>query len=77
MWEQRFKAYVCHKQWNKNSLDNDNFASNGFFKLLRCLQVIFLQDLAVLQPQFPTLPFFLYALFRGFNWAAFAKKGTS
>ncbi|KAK4217014.1 hypothetical protein QBC37DRAFT_415804 [Rhypophila decipiens] len=71
-WEQRFEARARRKRWIEGGLDNDDLAGDGFLKLLRHLRVVLLQDLAALQPQFPKLPFFSYAPFRGPDWAAFA-----
>ncbi|KAM7186580.1 Transcriptional activator of glycolytic enzymes domain containing protein [Rhypophila sp. PSN 637] len=73
-WEQRFEARARRKRWSEGGLDDDDLAGDGFLKLLRRLRVVLLQDLAALQPQFPTLPFFSYAPFRGPDWAAFAKS---
>lgn len=73
-WEQRFEARARRKRWSEGGLDDDDLAGDGFLKLLRRLRVVLLQDLAALQPQFPTLPFFSYAPFCGSDWAAFAKS---
>lgn len=73
-WEHRFEARTRRKQWCEGGLDDDDLAGDGFLKLMRRLRVVLLQDLAALQPQFPTLPFFSHAPFRGPDWAAFAKS---
>jgi hypothetical protein len=39
---------------------------------MRRLRTVFLQDFAVLQPRYPSLPFFVYALFYGLAWDEFA-----
>ncbi|KAK4119906.1 hypothetical protein N657DRAFT_626024 [Parathielavia appendiculata] len=39
---------------------------------MRRLRTVLLQDLAVLQPRFPSLPFFAYPPFSGPDWGAFA-----
>ena len=45
------------------SLDDDE-AGLAFLSLLERLRVIVLQDLAILQPDYPGLPFFSLLLFR-------------
>ncbi len=40
---------------------------------MRRLRIVLLQDLAVLQPRFPSLPFFSYAPFYGHEWEGFAR----
>jgi hypothetical protein len=39
---------------------------------MRRLRTVLLQDLAVLQPRYPSLPFYSYTPFRGPDWDAFA-----
>lgn len=39
---------------------------------MRRLRTVLLQDLAVLQPRYPSLPFYSYAPFIGLEWEAFA-----
>ena len=39
---------------------------------MRRLRTVLLQDLAVLQPRYPSLPFYSYAPFIGPEWEAFA-----
>jgi len=73
-WEQRFEACARRQRWSEGGLDDSDLAGDGFLKLLRRLRVVLLQDLAALQPQFPTLPFFSYAPFHGPDWAVFAKS---
>ncbi|KAF6525727.1 hypothetical protein HZS61_011522 [Fusarium oxysporum f. sp. conglutinans] len=49
-----------------------NLPANGFLKLMQRLRIVLLQDLAVLQPRYPSLPFFAYAPFNGPEWDEFA-----
>jgi len=72
-WELRFEARARRCQWAQGGLDDDDLAGDGFLKLMRRLRIVLLQDLAVLQPQFPSLPFFSYAPFHGNEWEAFAR----
>ena len=72
-WEPRFEARARRCQWAQGGLDEDDLAGDGFLKLLRRLRVVLLQDLAVLQPRFPSLPFFAYAPFYADEWEAFAQ----
>ena len=71
-WEPRFEARTRRRQWAQGGLDEDDLAGDGFLELLRRLRVVLLQDLAVLQPRFPSLPFFAHAPFCGEEWEAFA-----
>jgi Centromere DNA-binding protein complex CBF3 subunit, domain 2/Transcriptional activator of glycolytic enzymes len=71
-WEPRFEARACRQGWAQGGLDEDDLAADGFLKLLRRLRAVLLQDLAVLQPRYPSLPFFAHAPFRGPDWDAFA-----
>lgn len=72
-WELRFEARARCCQWAQGGLDDDDLAGDGFLKLMRRLRIVLLQDLAVLQPQFPSLPFFSYAPFHGNEWEGFAR----
>jgi hypothetical protein len=64
-WEARFEARARRCQWAQGGLDDDDLAGNSFLKLIKRLRTILLQDLAILQPRFPSLPFFSYAPFYG------------
>jgi hypothetical protein len=57
-WELRFEARASRKSWAQGGLDEDDLAADGFVKLMRRLRTVLLQDLAVLQPRYPSLPFF-------------------
>lgn len=70
-WEPRFEARACRKRWAQGGLDEDDLAADGFLKLMRRLRTVLLQDLAVLQPRFPSLPFFAYPPFSGPDWDEF------
>jgi Centromere DNA-binding protein complex CBF3 subunit, domain 2/Transcriptional activator of glycolytic enzymes len=71
-WEARFEARACRQTWAQGGLDEDDLAADGFLKLMRRLRLVLLQDLAVLQPRYPALPFFAYAPFCGPEWDGFA-----
>jgi hypothetical protein len=71
-WESRFEARACRRRWAQGGLDEDDLAADGFLKLLRRLRVVLLQDLAVLQPRYPGLPFFAHAPFYGPAWEGYA-----
>jgi hypothetical protein len=71
-WEPRFEARARRLSWAQGGLDEDDLAADGFLKLMRRLRTVLLQDLAVLQPRYPSLPFYSYAPFRGPDWDAFA-----
>ena len=62
-WEPRFAARACREGWAEGGLDKDDLAADGFIKLLQHLRKVLLQDLAVLQPRYPSLPFFAHAPF--------------
>ena len=72
-WEPRFEARSRRRRWAQGGLDEDDLAGDGFLKLMRRLRIVLLQDLAVLQPRFPSLPFFNHAPFHGREWDAFAR----
>jgi hypothetical protein len=71
-WEPRFEACARRQCWAEGGLDDDDLAADGFLKLMRRLRIVLLQDLAVLQPRYPSLPFFAYAPFNGPEWDEFA-----
>jgi hypothetical protein len=71
-WEARFEARARRCRWAQGGLDEDDLAGDGFLKLMRRLRIVLLQDLAVLQPRFPSLPFFSYPPFYGPEWDEFA-----
>ncbi len=76
-WEARFDARARRQRWAQGGLDDDHLAADGFVKLLRRLRIILLQDLAILQPRYPSLPFFNYAPFYGPDWDEFALVARS
>ncbi len=71
-WEPRFEARARRCNWAQGGLDENDLAADGFLKLMRHLRVVLLQDLAVLQPRYSTLPFFAHAPFYGPEWDEFA-----
>ncbi|KAJ9419296.1 hypothetical protein FOXG_06720 [Fusarium oxysporum f. sp. lycopersici 4287] len=71
-WEPRFEARARRQCSAEGGLDDDDLAADGFLKLMRRLRIVLLQDLAVLQPRYPSLPFFAYAPFNGPEWDEFA-----
>jgi hypothetical protein len=71
-WEPRFEARARRCSWAQGGLDEDDLAADGFLKLLRHLRVVLLQDLAVLQPRYPGLPFFAHAPFSTPEWKDYA-----
>ncbi|KAM4061819.1 centromere DNA-binding protein complex CBF3 subunit, domain 2 domain-containing protein [Hirsutella rhossiliensis] len=71
-WEPRFEARARRQCWAEGGLDDDDLAADGFLKLMRRLRIVLLQDLAVLQLRYPSLPFFAYAPFGGPEWDEFA-----
>ncbi|KAJ0129218.1 hypothetical protein HZ326_27681, partial [Fusarium oxysporum f. sp. albedinis] len=71
-WEPRFEARARRQCWAEGGLDDDDLAADGFLKLMRRLRIVLLQDLAVLQPRHPSLPFFASAPFNGPEWDEFA-----
>ncbi|XP_044715448.1 centromere DNA-binding protein complex CBF3 subunit [Hirsutella rhossiliensis] len=68
----RFEARARRQCWAEGGLDDDDLAADGFLKLMRRLRIVLLQDLAVLQLRYPSLPFFAYAPFGGPEWDEFA-----
>jgi hypothetical protein len=72
-WRRRFHARTTRqKRWAQGGLDDDDQAGLAFLSLLERLRVIILQDLAVLQPDYPQLPFFSLPLFQRQEWVDFA-----
>ena len=71
-WELRFEARARRLSWAQGGLDEDDLAADGFLKLLRRLCTVLLQDLAVLQPHYPSLPFYAHTPFLGPEWDTFA-----
>jgi hypothetical protein len=71
-WEPRFEARARRQNWAQGGLDEDDLAGDGFLKLMRRLRIVLLQDLAVLQPRYPGLPFFAHAPFYGPDWDEYA-----
>jgi hypothetical protein len=71
-WELCFEAHTHRLSWAQGGLDEDDLAADGFLKLMRRLCTVLLQDLAVLQPRYPSLPFYAHAPFVGPEWEAFA-----
>jgi Centromere DNA-binding protein complex CBF3 subunit, domain 2 len=74
MWDQRFTMRLKGKGWAQGGLDEDDIAGQGFLQLLRQLRVILLQDLAILQQDFPQLLLFTSSLFEHPLWPPFAEK---
>ena len=72
-WEERFRKRSLRKTWEEGGLDEDDVAGQGFLALLRHLRVVLLQDLAVLQPTYPDLPFFRHEIFRVPSWPLYAE----
>jgi centromere DNA-binding complex CBF3 subunit-like protein len=72
-WRRRFHARTTRKKsWAQGGLDDDDQAGLAFLTLLERLRVIVLQDLAILQPDYPGLPFFSLPLFQRQEWVDFA-----
>lgn len=71
-WELRFEAHACRLSWVQGGLDEDDLTADGFLKLMQRLCIVLLQDLAVLQPRYPSLPFYTHTSFIGPEWEAFA-----
>jgi Centromere DNA-binding protein complex CBF3 subunit, domain 2 len=72
-WEERFRKRSLRKTWEEGGLDEDDVAGQGFLAVLRHLRVVLLQDLAVLQPDYPDLPFFQHEVFRMPSWASYSE----
>jgi hypothetical protein len=69
-WRRRFRARTTRKKsWAQGGLDDNGLA---FLTLLKRLRVIVPQDLAILQPDYPGLPFFSLPLFQRKEWVDFA-----
>jgi Centromere DNA-binding protein complex CBF3 subunit, domain 2 len=71
-WQQRFAARAAKKSWGEGGLDRDDISAQAFCALLQLMRSVVLQDLAVLQPEFPQLPLFRLPLFHGEDWSQFA-----
>jgi len=72
-WKERFRMRSLRKTWDQGGLDEDDIAGQGFLALLCHLRVVLLQDLAVLQPDYPDLPFFQHEVFRMPSWPPYAE----
>ena len=72
-WEERFRQRSMRKTWDEGGLDEDDVAGQGFLAVLRHLRVVLLQDLAVLQPDYPDLPFFQHEVFSMPSWASYSE----
>jgi len=72
-WEERFRKRSLRKTWEEGGLDEDDVAGQGFLALLCHLRVVLLQDLAVLQPDYPDLPFFRHEVFRMPSWVPYSE----
>jgi hypothetical protein len=72
-WEERFRKRSSRKTWEEGGLDEDDVAGQGFLTLLRHLRVVLLQDLAVLQPDYPDLPFFQHEVFSMPSWIPYSE----
>jgi len=76
-WQTRFELRAQGLNYQQGGLNHDDLAAVGFLKLLRWLRIVLPQDLAVLQPSFPSLPFYRHAPFYGDVWDAYALKVRS
>ena len=72
-WEERFRKRSLRKTWEDGGLDEDDVAGQGFLALLSHLRVVLLQDLAVLQPDYPDLPFFQHEIFDMPSWIPYSE----
>ena len=72
-WEERFRKRSLRKTWEEGGLDEDDVARQGFLALLCHLRVVLLQDLAVLQPDYPDLPFFQHEVFSMPSWIPYSE----
>src|ERR1700721_467182 len=70
-WKERFRKRSSRKTWEEGGLDEDDIAGQGFLALLCHLRVVLLQDLAVLQPEYPNLPFFQHEIFSMPGWTSY------
>lgn len=71
-WVPRFANRAAKKTWAEGGLDEDDVTGQRYCTLLTSSRSIFLQDMAVLQPDFPSLPFFSMDIFDTPAWAAFS-----
>jgi hypothetical protein len=76
-WGPRFEARACRQGRAQGGLDEDDLAAEGFLKLMRRLRTVLVHDLAVLQPRYPSLPFFAHPPFCGPDWDAYALRVQS
>ena len=72
-WEERFRKRSLRKTWEEGGPDEDDVAGQGFLALLCHLRVVLLQDLAVLQPDYPDLPFFQHEVFSMPSWIPYSE----
>jgi hypothetical protein len=72
-WEERFRKRSLRKTWEEGGLDEDDVAGQGFLTLLCHLRVVLLQDLAVLQPDYPDLPYFQHEVFNMPGWIPYSE----
>jgi hypothetical protein len=73
-WLERFERFRATKaSFNQGGLDEEDHAGSLFLDLLKRLRVVLFQDLAILQPDYPELPFFSQPLFSTAEWKSFAK----
>jgi hypothetical protein len=73
-WAPRFYRRSKRLTWAQGGLDEDDMAGNSFITLMTHLRTVLLQDLAVLEPQFPGLPFFQTRPFYGPEWNRYASE---
>ena len=71
--EDRFrKRHSAQKAtWEQGGLDQDDFAGKSVLRLFKHLRRVLLQDLAVLQPEFPKIRLFGHKLFETPEWIDF------
>lgn len=60
------------KSWQEGGLDKDDVAAKGFLAVLEHLKIVLLQDLAMLQSDYPDLSFCRHEVFRCINWATYS-----
>lgn len=72
-WLERCRQRATQRAtWAAGGLDQDDIAAENFLRLLKHLRAVLLQDLAVLQARFPSLPHFAHPLFQSSDWTSFA-----
>ena len=79
MWLEQHEGFRRNRtgEWMVSETD---FAAVAFLRMLQHLWVVLLQDLAVLQPDFPSLPAFKQPLFASnewLDWSARLRAGTT